>query len=760
MKKFLVIVESPAKCKTINKFLGKDYHLMASFGHVRDLPGKTMGIDIEKDFEPSYVTMKDKTKVLKEIKTAAKNSELVYLATDPDREGEAIAWHIAQATNLPDDKIKRIVFNEITETAIKQAIQSSRTIDINLVYAQQARRVLDRLIGYTLSPLLSRKIQRGLSAGRVQSVAVKIICKREKEIQDFVPVEYWVIETELKTEKNEIFTAKLVGKDSIKNKCDVSNETDATTVKSHLESSSYAIDDIVKKRIKRNPPLPFITSTLQQEASRKLNWSAKKTMMMAQKLYEGVDINGEAVGLITYMRTDSTRLSDSSKDAARDYIKSTYSEEYIGAKPKASKKKSNVQDAHEAIRPVSTQYPPNKIKNDLTDDHFKLYKLIWDRFIASQMAPAEYDRTQIVICATSSEKYFLRATGSVLFFDGFTRVYSESTDDKPDDKKDDNQEKMLPQIQKEDPLNLEKVNSEQKFTQPPPRYTEASLVKELEELGIGRPSTYAPTLSTIQDRGYVTKDQKKLLPSELGMATNDHLESFFEAILDLKFTANMETQLDDIQDGKHQWNDVVSKYYKPLNDMMSIATKDMQKVSVGERNLGNHPTSGKPVSVKIGRYGPMVQVGSAEDEEKPIFASVTDEYDIKTITLTQALSLLEFPKTLGTFEELDVIVNRGRYGPYVKLDKAFISIPESLSITSITLDEAIQLIKDKRVEDQKRVINTFTDKKKTIEVLNGRYGPYIKYDKKNYKIPKDKDAQTLTKEDCLGIISKPTKKSK
>ena len=753
MKKYLVIVESPAKCKTINKFLGKDYHLMASFGHVRDLPGKTMGIDIEKNFEPKYVTMKDKSKVLKDIKQAAKNSELVYLATDPDREGEAIAWHIAQATKLPKDKIKRIVFNEITEAAIKQAITSSRTIDINLVYAQQARRVLDRLIGYTLSPLLSKKIQRGLSAGRVQSVAVKIICKREKEIQDFVPREYWVIETDLKTAKQDMFTAKLVAKDSIKEKFEVSNENDAKTVKDHLESSTYTIDDVVKKRVKRNPPVPFITSTLQQEASRKLNWTAKKTMMMAQKLYEGLDINGESVGLITYMRTDSVRLSDSSKKAARDYITTTYSEKYVGGTLKPSKKKSNIQDAHEAIRPVSTAFPPEKIKNDLTTDHFKLYKLIWDRFIASQMKAAEYDRTQVVICAKGKESYFLRVTGSVLFFDGFTRVYSEGSDEQ----KDDNQEKTLPLLQKQDPLTLEKVNSEQKFTQPPPRYSEASLVKELEELGIGRPSTYAPTLSTIQDRGYVTKEQKKLIPSELGMTTNDHLESFFNTILDLKFTANMETQLDDIQDGKHQWNDVVSKYYKPLDDMMGIANKDMEKVSLGERNLGKDPKSGKDVLVKIGRYGPMVQLGLAEDDEKPTFASIGDDYDIKTITFAQALSLLAYPKIIGSFESNDIIVNRGKYGPYVKYEKSFISIPDTLSIETISADEAIVLIQEKRKEDEKRVINSFTDVDPQIDVLNGRYGPYIKSDKKNYKIPKTHDAHTLTVNDCIDIIKKKKK---
>ncbi|MBI59902.1 DNA topoisomerase I [bacterium] len=755
MKKYLVIVESPAKCKTINKFLGKDYQLMASFGHVRDLPVKSMGIDLEKGFEPSYVTMKDKSKVLKEIKQAAKTSEIVYLATDPDREGEAIAWHIAEATKLPEDKIKRIVFNEITESAIKEAINSSRNININLVYAQQARRVLDRLIGYTLSPLLSKKIQRGLSAGRVQSVAVKIICKREKEIQDFIPKEYWVIEGDFKTSKNAIFTAKLVAKGSIKDKFEVSNEKDALNVQNHLQKANYTIDDIIKKRIKRNPPVPFITSTLQQEASRKLNWTAKKTMMMAQKLYEGVDINGESVGLITYMRTDSTRLSDSSKLAARDYIKDTFSDKYIGGPVKVSKKKGNVQDAHEAIRPVSTEFPPQKIQSALTTDHYKLYKLIWDRFIASQMKAAEYDRTQIIICTDDSESYFLRATGSVLFFDGFTRVYSEGSES--DDTKDDNKESSLPLVTKEEKLNLEKVNSEQKFTQPPPRYSEASLVKELEELGIGRPSTYAPTLSTIQDRGYVTKEQKKLLPSELGMTTNDHLESFFNTILDLKFTANMETQLDDIQDGKHQWNDVVSKYYKPLDDMMGVANKEMQKVSLGERNLGKDPKSGKDVLVKIGRYGPMVQLGLAEDDEKPTFASISDDYDIKTISLAQALSLLAYPKAIGNFEDKEILVNRGKYGPYVKYDSSFISIPDTLSIETISLDEAIQLIHDKRKEDSKRVIRVFKDQKYPIEVLNGRYGPYIKCNSKNYKIPKNHDAEKLTLEDCLEIIKKKKK---
>mgnify|MGYP001235799649 CR=1 FL=1 len=763
MGKYLVIVESPAKCKTISKFLGKDYDLLASFGHVRDLPSKSLGVDVDKNFKPSYISLKDKSKIIKEITTKAKKSDTVYLATDPDREGEAIAWHILKAAKIPVDKTKRIVFNEITQSAIKQAITQSRDIDINLVNAQQARRVLDRLIGYKLSPVLARKIQKGLSAGRVQSIAVKIICEREKLILDFIPEEYWVIEATLTPNVNpQEFTSKLFAKGTPKDKFEAKNEATAMDVKAELEKSIYSVHDIIKSRVKRHPALPFITSTLQQEASRKLNWSAKKTMMVAQRLYEGQEINGESVGLITYMRTDSTRLSDTAKAEAKEYIHKNYSTKYYhGSREKAAKKKSNtsVQDAHEAIRPVSTDYPPSVIESQVEHDFYKLYKLIWDRFIASQMTSAEYDRTQIVICAKNKESYFLRSTGSILVFDGFTKVYSEGKDEQKEE--DDTKEKQLPNLEKSSELTKKSIETEQKFTQPPARFTEASLVKELEEKGIGRPSTYAPTLSTIQDRGYVEKEQKKLHPSELGMVTNEQLESFFESVMNVAFTADMETLLDDIQEGKHKWEDIVGKYYEPLSEMIDTAYKDMKKVSVGERQLGVDPKTGKEVIVKIGRYGPMVQIGKGTDEEKPQFAGIGPDLDIKTIELDQALALFDFPKTLGQFDDQDVIVNSGRFGPYVKLDKLFVSIPKTMSMNTILLDEAIDLIKEKREADSKRVIHSFTDKKQEIQVLNGRYGPFIKANKKNYKIPKDTDPQTLTLEQCLDIMkNQPAKKGR
>ncbi len=755
---FLVIVESPAKCKTISKFLGSKYKLVASYGHVRDLPSKKLGVDIENNFEPSYTNMKEKAKVIKEIGSAIKKSDLVYIATDPDREGEAIAWHIANAIKIPKKKIRRIVFNEITETAIKSAIDSSRDIDSDLVNAQQARRILDRLIGYKLSPLLSKKIQRGLSAGRVQSVAVKIICDREKEILAFKPREFWVITADLHQQENvaSSFTAKLVAKDTLKQKYEASNEKDAMAVKESLENSTFTIDDIVKSRVKRNPELPFITSTLQQEAARKLNWTAKKTMRNAQQLYEGIELNGEATGLISYIRTDSTRISDDAAKAAAAYIKEHYSTKYLNQKSSAKKSKKNIQDAHEAIRPVYFNHTPKSLENVLTSDLLKLYTLIWNRFISSQMTPAEYDRTQVVVKAShDSNAYFLRAAGSILVFDGFTRVYTEGTDE---NKSDDTKDSKLPPLEKNEVVKRKDISADQKFTQPPPRYTEASLVKTLEELGIGRPSTYAPTLSTIQDRGYVEKDQKKFFPSELGMVTNEKLEEYFQTILDLKFTANMEVQLDEIQEGKHEWNAVVSNYYTPLIDMIQHAYTNMEKISLGERNLGVDPKSGKDVIVKIGRYGPMAQIGSVDDEDKPQFAGVDGDLDIKTITLEQALKLFDFPKTVGQYEGKDVIINKGKYGPYVKFDSGFASIPKDTPLDSVSLDDAISFILAKREADKNKTIHDFSDHDPPIKVLNGPYGPYISSKKRNYKIPSSYDPKTLTPEDCVTIIKTPKKK--
>jgi DNA topoisomerase I len=603
-KKNLVIVESPAKSKTISKFLGKDYEITASYGHVRDLPAKKLGVDVKNNFEPTYTNLKDKSKVLTAIKTLAKKSETVYIATDPDREGEAIAWHIFHATKLPASKVKRIVFNEITENAIKAAIEESREIDIQLVDAQQARRVLDRLIGYKLSPVLSRKIRKGLSAGRVQSVAVKIICDREKLILAFVPEEYWNIDVLLnKKDQKHKFKARLFAKDTDKNKILPTSEAESKQIVSELEKANYSIHSIKKSQAKRNPALPFITSTLQQEASRKLGWSAKKIMIVAQQLYEGIDLGNDTVGLITYMRTDSTRLSDEAKLAAKDFILNKYGDKYYNAQAAVSKKKGkgNVQDAHEAIRPSYLAHAPDVIKDRLSVDHIKLYRLIWDRFLASQMTPCLSDRTAVLIKCESKETYFLKATGSIITFDGFTKVYSEGKDDDPTSL--DSDEAILPPLEKTDLIEKNSIENEQKFTKPPARYTEASLVKTMEEKGIGRPSTYAPTLSTIVDRGYIEKENKSLSPTELGQLVNEKLETYFETIVDINFTVDMEKKLDEIMEGKHLWQEVISDFYSPFSEKVDYAYKNMEKINTDKPSDEICEKCDSPMVIKVGRYG-------------------------------------------------------------------------------------------------------------------------------------------------------------
>lgn len=569
-KKNIVIVESPAKAKTIEKFLGKTFHVTASYGHVRDLPAKKLGVDLKNNFEPTYSNLKDKAKVIAEMKSLCKTADEIYIATDPDREGEAIAWHITNALKLKID-YKRIVFNEITETAIKAAISESREIDIALVDAQQARRILDRLIGYKLSPILSKKIRKGLSAGRVQSVAVKIICDREKEILAFITEEYWIIDVLLEQEKRD-FQVVLFAKDDVKKKLEIPNEKEAIEHVEALKKATYSIEHIKKTKVNRNAPSPFITSTLQQEASRKLNWTAKRTMIVAQQLYEGLNIGGEHVGLITYMRTDSIRISDEAKDASILQITNDYGKEYLTNKKPVKKKKTGVQDAHEAIRPSYVDKKPSDLKGILKEEQFKLYQLIWNRFLASQMANQIVEQTQLVIKGASTSDYFLKTTGQVVLFDGFTRVYEESKDTK----KETDPNKKMPALSDEKAINFKDITPNQKFTQPPARFTEASLVKELEEQGIGRPSTYAPTLGTVQDRGYVEKEGKALKPSELGMTVNNQLEKFFKNVIDVKFTSEMETQFDEIMDGKHDWQNVISKFYGPFSEMVKDASENME----------------------------------------------------------------------------------------------------------------------------------------------------------------------------------------
>jgi len=608
MSKHLVIVESPAKAKTISQYLGSDYHILASYGHVRDLPERTLGIDIKaglnnkSQFTPQYSIMKDKQKVIKQLRDASKTAPTVYLATDPDREGEAIAWHIKESLKVPAHKIRRVVFHEITKTAVQHAIGNARDINTHLVDAQQARRVLDRLIGYKLSPILSKKIRKGLSAGRVQSVAVKLICDRETAIRAFVAEEYWVVTVSLDKNQQPI-QAKLVAEGTPDAKCELPNESVATGMVSRLESSEYAVHSVKKTKQKRNPYPPFITSTLQQDASRKLNWSAKKTMMVAQKLYEGVPIGNDTVGLITYMRTDSFRVSDEALAAVREHITTTYGSNYLPASPNRYKTKGDAQDAHEAIRPTYLTRSPDTIRSALTPDFYKLYRLIWDRFVASQMKPSDIENTSVMIEATSSTHppLYVKATGHVVLFDGFTAVYVEGKD-----QEDEENAKRLPPLSEKDALALIAVTPQQKFTQPPSRYTEATLVKELEESGIGRPSTYAPTLSTIVDRGYVDKEKKTLFPTDLGMLTNTKLQEFFSGVIDVRFTADMETRLDEIMEGKHVWEDVVGDIYTPFYSMLSKAQNEMEKVNTDQATDEICPKCSSPMVIKTGRFGTFI----------------------------------------------------------------------------------------------------------------------------------------------------------
>jgi DNA topoisomerase-1 len=590
MKKNLVIVESPAKAKTILQYLGDNYVIKASMGHVRDLPARTLGINVDEQFAPSYQILKDKKKLVTELKSLAKKSDAVFIATDPDREGEAIAWHIQQALGMSETDVHRIVFNEITKSAVQNAIQNSRPINHHLVDAQQARRVLDRLIGYKLSPILSKKIRRGLSAGRVQSVAVKLICEREKAILAFVPEEYWVIQSQLSA-KEGLLTVTLFASETPENKFTVHDEATANIVAETLKTCAYKINSIKQTDVSRNPAAPFITSTLQQEASRKLNWTTKKTMMVAQQLYEN--------GLITYMRTDSFRISDEAASAAKDYINTTFGKNYLPETKKATKQVKGAQDAHEAIRPSYIEKTPATLKGELGTDEQKLYTLIWNRFIASQMAQAKFKATQIMVATDeTTPPYFLKATGSVMAFDGFMRVYLEGKDHEEEEA-----EKTLPAVTEKSPVAMKSVSSNQKFTQPPHRYSEATLIKEMEERGIGRPSTYSPTISTVLDRGYVDKDKKQLIPTALGQLTNQKLGEFFSEIIDIDFTAEMEKQLDDIMDGKYIWQDIVAKIYKPLVVSLKRADLEMEKVNTDKPTDEVCEKCNAPMIIKEGRFG-------------------------------------------------------------------------------------------------------------------------------------------------------------
>ena len=604
MSKSLVIVESPAKAKTIEKFLGKDFTVTASMGHVRDLPKHKLSVDLENGFTPQYVLIKDRQRIVTNLKALIKKADNVYLAPDPDREGEAIAWHLSQVLNI-EDTARRIEFNEITQKAVQASIALSRPIDMNRVDAQQARRILDRIVGYKISPLLWKKIQKGLSAGRVQSVAVRLICEREAEINAFNAVEYWSITAKLKTGTGDIFEAEFKGelKDK-KKKFEISNGETAKEIVEYCQKESYLVDSVERKERKRHPAPPFITSTLQQEASRKLGYSAKKTMMMAQQLYEGIELQGEHVGLITYMRTDSVRISDDALAETRQYIQKRYGLENLPPTVREFKSKKSAQDAHEAVRPTSVARSPEEMESYLSKDQFRLYDLIWKRFVACQMATALLDTTAIDIAAG---KYFFRANGSILKFPGFMNVYIEGTDQKEEDgseAKSEDKDTLLPDLTANDPLALKKLDSEQHFTQPPARYTEASLVKMLEEKGIGRPSTYASIMSAIQDRGYVTRDKKTLFPTEMGITVNGQLVQHFPHVLDISFTAKMEDDLDAITEGKRNWQEVLQEFYKPFAANLDKAIINMDNLKPPDK-----PTDevcekcGEPMVIKKGRFG-------------------------------------------------------------------------------------------------------------------------------------------------------------
>ena len=758
MLKNLVIVESPAKAKTIEKFLGKDYKVMSSYGHIRDLRKKNFSIDVENNFAPIYEIPADKKELVATLKKMASEAQMVWLASDEDREGEAISWHLYEVLGLKPENTRRIVFHEITKNAILNAIENPRSINMNLVDAQQARRVLDRIVGFELSPVLWKKIKPALSAGRVQSVAVRLIVEREEEIKAFKSEPYFRV--------NAIFTTA----DGTEVKAELSkrlaSEEEAQKFLNDCISATYKVDDVNVKPMKKSPAPPFTTSTLQQEASRKLGFTVSQTMMVAQRLYEA--------GHITYMRTDSVNLSSLAINTISKEIKDKLGEQYLKVRHYHTNSKG-AQEAHEAIRPTYI----DKHSIDGTAQEKRLYTLIWKRTIASQMADAELEKTTIDILPSTRSEHFV-ATGEVIKFDGFLNVYIEGRDD---DNTEAEAEGLLPIMKVGDNLENKSIAATQRFTQQPVRYTEASLVKKMEELGIGRPSTYAPTISTIQQREYVEKgdkqgekrdfitltlkggkittrtksetvgaDKGKLIPTDIGVVVNEFLTKYFPNILDYNFTANVEEKFDDVAEGKLLWNEEISSFYEIFHPGVEEAMNMRLEHKVGERQLGVDPKTGKPVSVKIGRFGPLVQLGEGDAEEKPQFASLLKGQSVSTITLEEALKLFEFPRTIGEYEDKDVTVAIGRFGPYIKHDNKFVSIPKEYAPAAITLEEAIQLIVDKREAEIKKVVKTF-EEDADMQILNGRYGIYIAYKKSNYKIPKTvKEPAELTFEECKDII--------
>lgn len=754
--KNLVIVESPAKAKTISKFLGKDFTVMASMGHVRDLPKSTLGFDPEDNFKPNYQISTDKKKVIADLKKQITKDTTIYLAADEDREGEAIAWHLIPALKIEKNPIKRIVFHEITKDAILKALENPRDVDQNLVDAQQARRILDRAVGYELSPLLWKKVRYGLSAGRVQSVAVKIIVDRENEIRAFEPEEFWKIKADF---INPELSSELAKKDGKNIK--VRNEKEAREIEASINNGIFTLVDIEEKESLRNPAAPFTTSTLQQEASRKIGLSVAQTMMIAQQLYEGntANIPNHTGGLITYMRTDSLNLSSIATSMAKKVIEEEYGKDYALAKPRTFKSTAKgAQEAHEAIRPVDMSLKPSMVKEYLDSAQYKLYSLIWKRTIATQMSQAKIANTTYKIEAGAKKEFEFQTKGQRIIFAGFMKAYTEGSDNP--EAALDSVEKILPNIKVGTILELENLSSEQNFTKPPSRYTEASLVKKLESEGIGRPSTYAPTISTIQAREYVVKtEDKKLSPTPTGEIVNSFLTDHFSNIIDLGFTAKIEEEFDEIADGKKIWVDVMKNFYTGFKDTIKDKEENISKSDyVQVRELGIDPKSGKPVSARVGRFGPFVQIGTKEDEDKPKFVAIPDNLNMDTISLEEALFLFTLPRVVGVDDNGNEIkANIGRFGPYLQVKTKYYSLKTD---DPYTVDEkrAREIINDIDEAKSKALIKEFTKDK--IQILNGQYGAYIKQGRKNFKIPKGKVAESLTLEECLEIIEKDNKSSK
>ena len=765
MQKNLVIVESPAKAKTLERFLGKEYKVMSSYGHIRDLKKKEMSVNLD-DFSPEYEIPSDKEAVVKELRKQAKSADTVWLASDEDREGEAISWHLSQVLGLDPKVAKRIVFHEITKTAILNAIEHPRTIDMGLVNAQQARRVLDRIVGFKLSPVLWKKLKPSLSAGRVQSVAVRLIVEREKDIENF--------KSESTYRVNAIFE---INGQQIKANLNhgFKTEEEAQAFLESCKGETFSIKDIETKPVKKSPAPPFTTSTLQQEAARKLGFTVSQTMMVAQRLYES--------GHITYMRTDSVNLSSLCINTAKAEIVSTHGEKYSQPRQFHTNSKG-AQEAHEAIRP--TYISERNISG--TTQEKRLYDLIWKRTVACQMADVEAEKITVTINSDSSADIAFIATGEVITFDGFLRVYHESHDD---DTMADDSEMIFPPMKVGETVQMDEIVATQRFSQHPLRYTEASLVKKMEELGIGRPSTYAPTISTIQQREYVEKGDKKgeertykvlkltgnkiskstkkevfgnekgkLLPTDIGVVVNDFLMQSFPKIIDYNFTANVEKEFDEIADGRENWQEMMRDFYGKLEPMIEATLQEKSEHKVGERLLGNDPKTGKPVSVKIGRFGPMAQIGVANENEKPRFAQLKKGQSIATITLEEALDLFKLPRTIGDYEGETVTIGTGRFGPYVLHNKKYVSIPKDIDPMSIELDAAIKLIEAHRKSEASAHLKTFEEDAE-LEVMNGRFGPYLKYKGSNYKLPKTvKEPASITYEECMEIINSQQSENK